>query len=338
MSTLDYATRAKNIKNKPQVNQLMTKKALLKEYVQEIERLKIDLLAARQKNGIFLPEESWKVITEESESRKLQIEEQGRKIEVLNIRYEKTMDDHRRKMKLFEDCKIALAEAKEDLDHTKTTLEAKTQELADTQQVVLEETTLRKAHQKTEARLDVIGHGLIKTVEETLSDIAKLQDKIDRKQGLDVQNKQVWSDSQSHVQDVTQLVQSKIDEFTDQHASLTDSLSSKISEFLQAEAQKLSNTYETVQRSLDSFTDREEELQTETEKGKNEMNEVLEGIKGLREDVKERVGEGLRGLNDAAERIAAEVIAELCVFQEAVSSSIILMYGNYVQSNWTLAT
>ena len=42
-STLDYASRAKNIRNKPAINQRMTKKALLKEYMAEIERLKADL-------------------------------------------------------------------------------------------------------------------------------------------------------------------------------------------------------------------------------------------------------------------------------------------------------
>jgi len=44
ISTLEYAHRAKNIKNKPEVNQKMTKKALIKEYINEIERLKADLL------------------------------------------------------------------------------------------------------------------------------------------------------------------------------------------------------------------------------------------------------------------------------------------------------
>ena len=43
LSTLDYANKAKSIHNKPQVNQMMTKKALIKEYVEMIERLKGDL-------------------------------------------------------------------------------------------------------------------------------------------------------------------------------------------------------------------------------------------------------------------------------------------------------
>jgi kinesin family protein 11 len=42
MSTLDYSARAKLIKNKPQVNQAVTKRALMKQYVEQIERLKVN--------------------------------------------------------------------------------------------------------------------------------------------------------------------------------------------------------------------------------------------------------------------------------------------------------
>lgn len=48
LSTLDYATRATKIMNKPEVNQRMTKGALIKEYVMEIERLKADLLVSER--------------------------------------------------------------------------------------------------------------------------------------------------------------------------------------------------------------------------------------------------------------------------------------------------
>lgn len=51
LSTLDYANRAKNIQNKPEVNQKMTKRAILRQYAEEIDRLKKDLQAARDKNG-----------------------------------------------------------------------------------------------------------------------------------------------------------------------------------------------------------------------------------------------------------------------------------------------
>lgn len=59
LSTLDYAHRAKNIMNKPEVNQKLTKKAVLREYMEEIERLKKDLVASRDKNGIYLDLENY---------------------------------------------------------------------------------------------------------------------------------------------------------------------------------------------------------------------------------------------------------------------------------------
>jgi len=43
LSTLDYAHRAKNIRNRPEINQRMTKKALIQEYLSEIDRLRKDL-------------------------------------------------------------------------------------------------------------------------------------------------------------------------------------------------------------------------------------------------------------------------------------------------------
>ena len=49
LNTLEYAHRAKNILNKPEVNQKLTKKALIKEYTEEIQRLKQDLAATREK-------------------------------------------------------------------------------------------------------------------------------------------------------------------------------------------------------------------------------------------------------------------------------------------------
>ncbi|EDV22951.1 uncharacterized protein TRIADDRAFT_28287 [Trichoplax adhaerens] len=60
LSTLDYAHRAKHITNRPEINQRLTKRALIKEYTEEIERLRKDLVASREKNGIYLSEENYR--------------------------------------------------------------------------------------------------------------------------------------------------------------------------------------------------------------------------------------------------------------------------------------
>ncbi|CDK25918.1 unnamed protein product [Kuraishia capsulata CBS 1993] len=71
LSTLEYAYRAKSIKNKPQVNQSMNKSLLIGEYIEEIERLRRDLNATRMKNGVYLTDEDHKLLLDQSESRRI---------------------------------------------------------------------------------------------------------------------------------------------------------------------------------------------------------------------------------------------------------------------------
>ncbi|KAJ0021234.1 hypothetical protein Pint_32282 [Pistacia integerrima] len=79
LSTLDYAHRAKNIKNKPenqvmvltlfsyQINQKMMKSAMIKDLYSEIDRLKQEVYAAREKNGIYIPRDRY--LQEEAEKK-----------------------------------------------------------------------------------------------------------------------------------------------------------------------------------------------------------------------------------------------------------------------------
>ncbi|KAL0344591.1 UNVERIFIED_CONTAM: Kinesin-like protein KIN-5A [Sesamum radiatum] len=58
LSTLDYAFRAKSIKNRPEVNQKVVKSTLIKDLYSQIDRLKQELHAAREKNGVYVPQDS----------------------------------------------------------------------------------------------------------------------------------------------------------------------------------------------------------------------------------------------------------------------------------------
>ncbi|KAG6745012.1 hypothetical protein POTOM_051653 [Populus tomentosa] len=93
LSTLDYAHRAKNIKNKPEVNQKMMKSTLIKDLYGEIERLKAEVYAAREKNGVYIPKERY--YQEESERKAMadQIEQMGVLIET----HQKQSEDWRDK-------------------------------------------------------------------------------------------------------------------------------------------------------------------------------------------------------------------------------------------------
>uniref|UniRef100_A0A8C4HTC6 Kinesin-like protein n=1 Tax=Dicentrarchus labrax TaxID=13489 RepID=A0A8C4HTC6_DICLA len=101
LSTLEYASRAKNIMNKPEVNQKLTKRTLIKEYTEEIERLKRDLAATRDKNGVYLSAENYESMMSQITSREENIVEYTDRIAAMEEELKKVRDcpeEHRQDM------------------------------------------------------------------------------------------------------------------------------------------------------------------------------------------------------------------------------------------------
>ncbi|KAI4285689.1 MAG: hypothetical protein L6R35_004599 [Caloplaca aegaea] len=321
ISTLDYAFRAKNIRNKPQVNQTISKKTLLKEFTAEIEKLKGELIATRHRNGVYLTAEGYEEITQESESRRILSEEQRAKIETMEANLRNKVQELFTLTSNFTLLKKDSDATRQVLDETKGVLERTEIVLANTRQHLAEESVLRKAHQATEEQLSNVGGELIATLEKTVSDVGGLHNKIRRKVDLQTQNRRGWQSSQNQVADVTKLVQSRVEEFQSQHAHLVSQLSDRMQSFVNEELEKLQDTREFLEGQVSSFETSENVVIHQTTSAKDNMDEVLEEIKVLREDVKRKVGEGLNGLSAAAGRISAEVINELDGFHSQLHTS-----------------
>lgn len=116
MSTLEYAHRAKNIQNKPELNQKLTKKTVLKEYTEEIDRLKRDLMAARDKNGVYLAEETYNQMQYLIESQNKEISEQ-------TIKLKTQKDGLTMQQDLLNEIKLDLVERKKELQEKETVLQ-----------------------------------------------------------------------------------------------------------------------------------------------------------------------------------------------------------------------
>ena len=320
ISTLDYAFRAKNIKNKPQVNQMVSKKTLLREFTAEIEKLKGELIATRQRNGVYLTTEGYEEMVGQSESRRILSEEQQARIETMETNLRNKVQELFSLTTSFNFLKKDNDSTRQILDETKDVLGKTEIVLAETRQNLAEETTLRKAHQVTEEQLNNVGGELISTLEKTVSDVGGLHSKIKRKSDLQTLNRQGWQASQSQVVDVTQLVESKLGEFKTQQEQQIATLSGRMHGFVHEELQKLGAAQDLLRGKVASFEVSEKEVNQQTSGAKEDMNDVLEEIKDLREDVKRKVGEGLNGLSAAAGRISAEVINELGSFHTQVSN------------------
>ena len=178
LSTLDYALRAKSIKNKPELNQRMTRNSLLKEYVAEIDHLKADLFAAREKNGIFFSEESWNRLTSEQELRETELMETKKQVEIVENQMRNVHDEFDKGIALLKRREEEIQDTKAKLEETENSLELREKELRKVVNAYEEEVVVRQAHQATEVSLDGIVSGLKKVVAQSLRDVNGLFDKL----------------------------------------------------------------------------------------------------------------------------------------------------------------
>ncbi|KAI0151650.1 kinesin-domain-containing protein, partial [Xylariaceae sp. FL1272] len=321
ISTLDYAFRAKNIRNKPQVNQMIRKDALLREFTHEIEKLKSELIATRQRNGVYLSNESYEEMAVVSESRRIQNEEQAAKLETLesNLRNKVqelfSLTSNFMGLKKDHDAtKVQLDEARGVLDQTELVLEA-------TRKTLAEESHLRQAHQKTEERMHAVGGELINTLQKTVGHVGGLHAKNKRKSDLQALNRTNWSLAQEQVSHITSLVEGRIDEFQSEQQQHLTSISGRMQAFVEAELEKLSTTQSFLDHNLEAFAHSKHELLDRKRQSKEEMDEVLEEIKEVRDHIKSRVGDSLRAIATAAETISHDVLSELGAFHNFLHTS-----------------
>ncbi|XP_019411730.1 PREDICTED: kinesin-like protein KIF11 isoform X1 [Crocodylus porosus] len=181
LSTLEYAHRAKNILNKPEVNQKLTKRALIKEYTEEIERLKRDLAAVREKNGVYISVENYDALTGKLTVQEEQIAEYIEKISAME-------EEMKRVTELFTVNKNELEQCKTDLESRERQLEETQKNLQETKVQLTEEEYVVSVLESTEEKLHGTASELLSTVEETTKDVSSLHAKLDRKKAVDQHN------------------------------------------------------------------------------------------------------------------------------------------------------
>ena len=72
LSTLDYASRARSILNRPEINQKLSKSEILKVYSNEMERIRKDLGQIREKNGIYIAKENYMEMLDQIEKHEME--------------------------------------------------------------------------------------------------------------------------------------------------------------------------------------------------------------------------------------------------------------------------
>ncbi|AMD20159.1 HCR009Cp [Eremothecium sinecaudum] len=82
-STLEYASKAKNIMNRPQLGSYVMKEILVKNISKELSKLKSDFLSTKSKDGIYMSHEHYQELINDLENYKTEIQESKRQGESL---------------------------------------------------------------------------------------------------------------------------------------------------------------------------------------------------------------------------------------------------------------
>lgn len=291
LSTLDYALRAKSIKNRPEMNSRMTRAGLINEYVKEIEKLKRDVLAARLQEGIYISDESYKEMQEESDARKNTADELRRVVEVAESKRASLQEQFEQNMQLLLKRDGEIKAVKTECSEKKRDLDRVIEEARELQAAVAEEKELREAYRNSERKLDRIASGLRAQAVESEKDVGGLFAKLDRKTKVEQSNLRLVDKYRTTVESKTADLQQYAAKFQSTQDEFVQSLSSKLRGFQHDELSSLEQSRSTISAGLDSLRALTGELDAELEVDHSRMQAIASSVASLEAQIEKVLSE-----------------------------------------------
>ncbi|MED6182536.1 Kinesin-like protein KIN-5D [Stylosanthes scabra] len=296
LSTLDYAHRAKNIKNKPEVNQKMMKSAMIKDLYSEIDRLKQEVYAAREKNGIYIPRDRY--LHEEAEKKAM-----AEKIERMEQEAESKDKQLVELQELYHCQQLLTAELSDKLERTEKSLDETQQSLFDLEErhkqanaKIKEKEYLISNLLKSEKALVERAIDLRDELENAASDVTNLFAKIERKDKIEEGNRILIQKFQSQLAQQLEVLHKTVSasvmhqekQLKDMEEDMQSFVSTKATatEDLRTRVAKVKNMYGTGIKALDEMAEElkgnnqltYEELKSEVAKHSSALEDLFKGI------------------------------------------------------------
>ncbi|KAK8854531.1 hypothetical protein IAR55_003270 [Kwoniella newhampshirensis] len=308
LSTLDYAIRAKSIRNRPEVNAHMTKTGLLKEYVGDIERLKVELMAAREKNGIYIPEDQWREMHELQAKQKSDYDEAKLKasmIEVELVTIKKEFDDVSVRLLTTADELVQVREAErqltEMLDETKVILERVRVQLE-------EEMAVSQAYMKGEERLDQVAGSLKKVATESVSDVGGLFDKLARKAKVLGSNADAATKFGGKLQGLSNELRGGLAQLHSAQNGFGQEVKSEVETYAINGQGASQRDLAALDKSFSVFNDLAKRMTASNEKGQREASETSKTLLAVKEEVQTSVREWAKGVSDRSQKMVEDLL------------------------------
>ncbi|KAL6630702.1 hypothetical protein ACP70R_028553 [Stipagrostis hirtigluma subsp. patula] len=260
LSTLDYAHRAKHIKNKPEVNQKMMKSALIKDLYSDMERLKQELYAAREKNGVYIPREQYladeaekKAISEKLDRLELVLESKDKQLDELQGLYESQRS-------LSSDLSDELQTLQKKMQETECALADLQERYMQANDTIKEKKYLIESLLKSEKVLVDEAQALRSELENTVGDLSGLFSKLERKDKVEVANKSIVHRFHSQLIQEMSLLHSTVSTSVSKQESQLKSLEEEMQSFVSSKDKVTGGLQEHVRKLKERLTSRIEEL------------------------------------------------------------------------------
>ncbi|KAF7042129.1 hypothetical protein CFC21_051812 [Triticum aestivum] len=252
--TLDYAYRAKSIRNKPEVNQKVCKSDMLKDLYQEMEKMKQDVKAAREKNGIYIPHERFvleeaekKIMREKVEHMELSMEKQSKELEKYRSLYLEeqehrlNLEGQNKELKMrIETCKREFLDLQE--AHSRANMSLKEKDFIISNLLHDENIILERAKV------------LCGTIETASGDIAGLQNKLGRQSKTEVENKGLLFNFRSQLdQSLGLLHNTVVESICEQHQFL-ESMTGQMNSYFSAKSESANHLKRRIAKAKDMYT------------------------------------------------------------------------------------
>uniref|UniRef100_A0A0E0QMC2 Kinesin-like protein n=1 Tax=Oryza rufipogon TaxID=4529 RepID=A0A0E0QMC2_ORYRU len=197
LSTLDYAHRAKSIKNRPEVNQKMMKSTLIKDLYGEIDRLKAEVYAAREKVGVYIPKDRYQQEENERKAMADQIEQMTTSLEANQKQINDLQEKYDSELQHSADLSKKLEATEKCLDHTSNLLSTTKEDLKQAQYNLKEKDYIISEQRKAENALIQQACLLRSDLEKSNRENAALYSKIARGDKLNAANRSVVNSFQA---------------------------------------------------------------------------------------------------------------------------------------------
>ncbi|EDO49145.1 predicted protein [Nematostella vectensis] len=325
LSTLDYAHRAKNILNRPEVNQKLTKRALIKEYTDEIEKLKKDLFAAREKNGIFLSEDSYSAMQNTIQSQTSRIThfetrlpemeaDFAAKIEAMEAELQKVTE-------LFTDTKNELEQTCEVLQDTKTDLHKTKATLSDTKYSLKatavdrdEKEFLLKEHVRQEVQLHEKATNLVGVVRESVTDVHGLHEKLGRQRSVEDHNRNAKDKFRREFSERVGEVIDNLSEFKEESTSFCSNISQSIGMLISKKSEETNDLQKQMDRMANDLLERMVEI---SNNAKTQVETSASWHHDVAKDVENKKGEVVHMVQDFQDSL---FVPQMRTLQDALAT------------------